>query len=281
LSAGGILNAGGRLFLTNSTVSGNAADYGGGFGSSPGGGIYNGSFFGGTVVLTNSTVSNNRATGKGGGLYHDNSGTITIGNTIIAENTSSTNEIDVSGTIVSQGFNLIGSTTGSSGWISADLLNRNPLLAPLGNNGGLTLTHALKPGSPAIDAGNSSLAKDPTTNLPLFLDQRGFVRVFAPGGFDRVDIGAYESNIANSPVTLSGRILTDTGRGINKARIILTDSSGTVIYAQTNPFGYYRFLNLPPATTYTIAVAYKGYRFTSPQTITVDNDRNNLNFIAQ
>jgi CSLREA domain-containing protein len=284
LAAGGIFHTFGQLFVTNSTISGNSADYGGNFGSSPGGGIYNLSNEvnrGGSIIITNSTITNNLAIGKGGGLRVDTGGAVTIRNTIIAGNKSLTNETDVSGTIVSQGFNLIGNTTGSSGWINADLLNRNPLLAPLGNNGGLTLTHALMPGSPAIDAGISSLAKDPTTGLPLFLDQRGSVRVFAPGGFDRVDIGAYESNIANSPVTLSGRILTNTGRGINKAIITLTDSNGTVIYAQTNAFGYYRFVNLLPATTYTITVVYKGYGFNSPQTVTIDNDRDNLNFIAQ
>jgi CSLREA domain-containing protein len=51
-SGGGIFNAIGQLFLTNSTVSGNVADFGGGFGSSPGGGIYNDNIFGGNVILT-------------------------------------------------------------------------------------------------------------------------------------------------------------------------------------------------------------------------------------
>jgi hypothetical protein len=63
----------------------------------------------------------------------------------------------------------------------------DPLLAPLADNGGPTLTHALLQGSPAIDAG-----PDP---VPTFtgneFDQRGpgFVRVFGT----RVDIGAYEA----------------------------------------------------------------------------------------
>jgi hypothetical protein len=56
----------------------------------------------------------------------------------------------------------------------------DPKLGPLANNGGPTLTMALLPGSPAIDAGNTSLA--PAT------DQRGFPR---PAGL-AADIGAYE-----------------------------------------------------------------------------------------
>ncbi len=106
-AAGGIYNVG-SLKLTNSTVSGNVAN------SSfvgTGGGIYNEAS--GSLVLTNSTIANNRANAKGGGLRQDSSGTVTIRNTIIAGNTSPTNEIDVSGAVVSQGYNLIGNTTGS------------------------------------------------------------------------------------------------------------------------------------------------------------------------
>ncbi|MGI8641150.1 MAG: choice-of-anchor Q domain-containing protein [Pyrinomonadaceae bacterium] len=276
-TAGGILNAG-QLTLTNSTVSGNLTALVSNYNGS-GGGIYN--TLNGNLILTNSTITNNRATGDGGGLRHDGSGTVTLRNTIIAGNSSGGFAEDVAGTIVSQGFNLISDTTGSSGWINLDLLNRNPLLAPLGNNGGLTLTHALMPGSPAIDAGNNALAKDPTTNLELLRDQRGYARFMGGiSGNGIVDIGAYESNIADSPVTLSGRVLTNTGRGVDKAQVTLTDANGTVVYAQTNPFGYYRFVNLPPGMTYTITVIHKRYQFNSPQVVTIENNRSDLNFIA-
>ena len=82
-----------------------------------------------------------------------------------------------SGAFTSQGHNLIGETDGSSGWVSSDLTGTiarplNPLLAPLGNNGGPTQTMALLPGSPAIDAGSNALAVDANGN-PLVYDQRG------------------------------------------------------------------------------------------------------------
>jgi CSLREA domain-containing protein len=280
---GGIFNSIGQLFLTNSTVSGNQA-FSSVFNSGSGGGLYNqssGGFPCGRIVITNSTIANNRAIGKGGGMRVDSEGcNAIVRNTIIAGNLSSTNEIDVSGAVVSQGFNLIGNTTGSTGWIAADLLNRNPLLAPLGNNGGLTLTHALLPTSPAINAGNNALAVDPTTNLELRRDQRGFAR-FMGGGIGIVDIGAYELEISSSPVTLSGRVLTSSGRGIYNARITLTNATGGVIYAQTNPFGYYRFVDLSSGTTFTINVIHKRYQFNSPQMVTVDYNRDDFNFIAQ
>ena len=62
-------------------------------------------------------------------------------------------------------------------------------MGPLADNGGPTQTHALLPDSPAIDAGDNSLAVDADGN-PLSTDQRGtgFDRIF--GG--TVDIGAFE-----------------------------------------------------------------------------------------
>ena len=136
-----------------------------------GGGLY----VGGTLALTNCTVSGNSAN-NGGGLL--GGGAITLTNTIVAGQTSGG---DVSGT-VSGTNNLIG-TGGSGGLVDGvdgNLVGvADPGLAPLGNYGGTSLTMALLPGSPAIDAGTGAGA--PAT------DQRGYARVGA------VDIGAFES----------------------------------------------------------------------------------------
>jgi hypothetical protein len=67
----------------------------------------------------------------------------------------------------------------------------DPKLGPLADNGGPTLTIALLPGSPAIDAGNTSLA--PAT------DQRGFPR---PAGL-AADIGAFEYGSVMPTITVS------------------------------------------------------------------------------
>jgi hypothetical protein len=80
------------------------------------------------------------------------------------------------------GHNLVGNSQGGSGYDTTDLLDVDPLLGPLQNNGGLTKTMALLPGSPAIDAGDN-------TNAPEW-DQRG-------PGYPRIvngviDIGAFE-----------------------------------------------------------------------------------------
>ena len=171
--------------LTNCTISGNTS-------VSDGGGLLNY----GNTTLTNCTVYGNTAGGYGGGLHIDPASNpesiVTFGNTIVAGNTTGTSgpDVFVSGSVVSQGNNLIGETDGSSGWVGSDLTGTvaaplDAVLAPLGNYGGPTQTMALLPGSPAIDAGNNALIPAGVTT-----DQRGFDRVVN----DTVDIGAFESS---------------------------------------------------------------------------------------
>src|SRR5437762_8872621 len=89
-----------------------------------------------------------------------------------------------SGTVISHGYNLCNDNCAGLLNGPGDQINTDPILGPLQNNGGPTLTHALLPGSPAIDAG------DPNFTPPPFFDQRG-------PGFDRVvngriDKGSFE-----------------------------------------------------------------------------------------
>ena len=185
---GGIRSPIGQAYIINSTVSGNTA-----FGiPGYGGGIYvlvNGGNPGGRLYLVNSTITNNTSQQGGGGVRVDDMGVGEFTNTIVAGNISAlTPQEDVSNAIISHGHNLIGNTVGSSGWLLTDILNVAPLFGPLADNGGNTLTHALLSCSPAINAGDSTLAIDPLTMMPLKGDQRGFPRFVGSS----VDIGAYE-----------------------------------------------------------------------------------------
>jgi hypothetical protein len=160
---GGIINFRATATVSNSTLSGNT-DHG----------IYNY----GMLTVSNSTISDNTAN-VGGGLYYIGAGAVNLRNTILAGNTAVTGP-DLSGPLTSSGYNLIGNTSGGSGYAPTDLLNVNPLLGPLANNGGPTQTMALLAGSPALDVG------DPD-QLGV-ADQRGVVR---SGG---VNIGAYQAS---------------------------------------------------------------------------------------
>ena len=200
-SAGAIYNAGG-LSLTLCTLDGNA----GGTGAIPGdgGGIYNS----GSATLTASTITRNSAT-TGGGIY--NASDFGAVSTIFAGNIATTNAPDYYGSFSSEGYNLIGNDSGSFGFFAGfdnDLVGTatapiNPLIAPLANNGGPTITAALEPGSPAIGAGYDGLQ-----SMGVTTDQRGFPRE----SNGRVDIGAYETTIigslsANIYLTVSNKTL--------------------------------------------------------------------------
>lgn len=161
--------------LENVTISNNAAPNG-----------YGGGIFIGLppyrapinwLSLRNVTLSNNTAlTGSNVALL---TGTLQTHNSIIASGIGSSNCYFSSGTLTSLGHNL--EDTNSCGLnATGDLTNTNPLLGPLQDNGGNTLTHALLFGSPAIDAGDNNGC--PRT------DQRGWLRPFGRA----CDIGAFE-----------------------------------------------------------------------------------------
>jgi hypothetical protein len=96
-------------------------------------------------------------------------------NTLLANNLPS----NCSGTITDASHNLSSDSSCAFTGIGS-MNNTDPKLGPLADNGGPTLTMALLPGSPAINAATAIGA--PTA------DQRGVTRPQGPG----VDIGAFE-----------------------------------------------------------------------------------------
>ena len=151
--------------LTNVTVSGNTTHQ-------RGGGILNES----ALALVNVTIANNTADTEGSGFYNNNGG-VSFRNTIVALNTG---DGCAGGGYISQGHNL--ATTSDCLFLAGgDVEVTDPQLGPLADNGGPTSTHALMPGSPAIDHGDN-VGCPPT-------DQRGVAR--PQNG--HCDIGAFEA----------------------------------------------------------------------------------------
>ncbi|HOU12291.1 MAG TPA: choice-of-anchor Q domain-containing protein [Anaerolineae bacterium] len=183
---GGIWNNG-TLTVLHSTLSGNGASYGGGIFSSD------------TVTVLHSTLSGNGAAEEGGGLW--NSGTLNFANTLIAN--SNGGDCYQGGTLGSNTHNLVEDGTCSPA------LSGDPLLGPLADNGGDTLTHALLVGSQAIDYVPTT---DPTCIAGVSIDQRGAVRA---DGVDRggnaCDIGAYEYSSIQTPTVILLRGLAARG----------------------------------------------------------------------
>jgi len=204
---------GGGLEVERSTISGNAALTG------RGGGVY---FFGasaGGLIVQNSTLSGNSATmhgggvalrnftgqldarfctitgnqsAVGGGIWQGGSGfgTVDLLGTILADNSAQTGIDLASDRAVRLQFSVIGQGDGSP---LVDAGNNLPfgaalLLGPLADNGGPTKTHALMPGSAAINEGGSGGG--------LTVDQRGQARVAGLAA----DIGAWESPAGAGPI---------------------------------------------------------------------------------
>lgn len=199
-NGGGFFNAG-TVTLLNDTLSGNTAteNGGGGFTSA------------GTTNLNNVTIVLNTAN-NGGGL-RVNGGTLNLKNTLVALNTATLLLAgdDCSGSLTSQGYNLIGIydplactfVAGAGDQIGSPGTPLDPLIGPLANNGGPTLTHKLLNGSPAIWAGNPALPGS-GGNACAFDDQRGVARQVL------CDIGAYDGSEPPTPTPTATATRTRT-----------------------------------------------------------------------
>ena len=212
-AGGGIVSGVGGHFISGSTFDNNAGWLGGGieilgaFGGDPYGlTIVNSTISGNTSFASgggvntiyiaytnvhNSTITDNHAMYYCGGLYVY-SGNADLKSSIIAGNTSVYNynqfhyysaadfDVFASGATVSGDHNVITTTNAPT---PPDTLTDDPLLLPLADNGGPTLTHAFDMTSVALDAGSNP------DNLAF--DQRG-------AGYPRFtgnapDIGAFEA----------------------------------------------------------------------------------------
>ena len=228
LSGGGVYAVGGTVVLSATTVHNNKTD-------GSGGGVVNHQA---VFTITNSTISNNAAVAYGGmhildvaqttivnstiaynhksspygagGICGSSSATLYWKNSIVAHNDGS--ECLIAGDWVSGGHNL--SSDYSCGFDqTGDLQDADPLLASLADYGGPTPTHALFPGSPAMDGGDN-------VGCPL-TDQRGILRP-VDGDNDGAaicDMGSYE---ARNQIMISDVSVAEGDSGMTSAVITVT-----------------------------------------------------------
>ncbi|GAB5440971.1 MAG: hypothetical protein Fues2KO_13200 [Fuerstiella sp.] len=282
--AAAITNRRGNLIVLHTTISGNRVS---GTGSA-----LSQDIFGPQIVISHSTITGNVSRDSTGAAIRSD-GPVTLNHSIVAGNgigSTHTGELHALGRDIHHGygsltgsFNVIGDpessarlTHGSNGNIvgqddgsgGREMLDVSTVLGPLADNGGLTQTHALLPGSPAIDAGDPDF--DPSSfDPPLTTDQRGsgFSRV-ADGNGDntaRIDIGAYERPAA-------GRLVITESGGMTLVGESSSPDSLTVALnrAPLQPVVVNLTVGSPPVvSTSTASLTFSPQNWNQPQTVTV------------
>jgi hypothetical protein len=212
VATGGAGDGSGKSTFANTTVSGNVSTGSGG-----------GMFFGPAPLATvvNSTVTNNSSGGwGGGGIWVNYGGAITLTNSLVARQAASSDCWFLGHGTMTGSSNLDSDATCAGSTTVAD-----PMIGPLANNGGPTLTHALLFGSPAINIANDAIA----TAFPVSaVDQRGVTR---PQGASS-DIGAFEVGAiaTTTSVATSGTPSAFGGSVTFTATVTSSGASGSVSF---------------------------------------------------
>lgn len=234
---GGLLIALSTMTMTNTTISGNIADTGAAF-------MTDDESF--VTIDSTSIIQNQAVIGdeSAAGVYvsmgnpSNPPGTFTIKNTIVALNTPVNCVIDPTATLTSAGYNLSNDDSCQFN-LATDKQEVTPFVEALANNGGFVPTHALQPGSPAINA-------IPTANCTVTEDARGIRRPQGNG----CDIGAFEVEVSDTPqtgTTLAVNVTTDSADGVcgvthcSLREAIIAANANADLTTITLPAGIYKF----------------------------------------
>jgi len=299
-SAGGIFTvatgaAAATTNINNSTVGGNTANV-------DGGGVLNYAQAAGNAItnITFSTVAGNtadadaNATGNGGGLANFGNivagqtglGTINLQSSVVGDNMNlGGTSPDIVNTITSLGYNHVENTTGGTFTTTAgDVTGTDPGLTPLALNGGTSLNYQPATTSPLLDTIPTGV--NGCGVAPFNVDQRG---AFRPTDSNNDTVAACEKGSIEllppsaATASLSGRVTTVDGRGINNA--IMSISGGSLAaprFVRTGSFGYFTFDDLPTGETYVVTINSKRYTFTVPtRVIQVNDNVEGVDFVAE
>jgi hypothetical protein len=107
-------------------------------------------------------------------------------------------------------------------------------------------------------------------SFPTFLTNQSGVRCSENG---------VAAGTTAASVSINGRVLTNSRRGLSNALVYLTDSEGNTRTARTNSLGYYRFNDIAAGQSVTVTVVSKRYQF-APQILNLNEEMNGVNFLA-
>lgn len=239
--SGGAVYSEGSVLLQGSTLSANTATFGGAI------------YTNGTATLSNATVSGNSATSLGGAGYlltggtfnieqstlfnntsaqlagiYANAATVNLKNSILA-NTRCVENTDVTPSTWSGSGNSLDDGMTCATRFGANVASNSVLLmAPLADHGGATETHALLPGSPAIEAATVCTRINGSS---ITVDQRGIARpqnlvcdigAFESRGFAVTAVsGGGQSTVVNAPFAnpLVVAVSSNFGEPVNGGRV--------------------------------------------------------------
>jgi hypothetical protein len=225
---GGGIFTNGDLTITNSTISGNRGN--------AGGGVFVGVY--GQLTAVQTTITGNTAQeelfyyqeppfisygGEGGGIKVVGNGSVSLSGVILSGNTADNEGQELytlafnPSVVQTNAFNVLGRNgdLGGGGLVAGatdivPTVDINAILLPLADNGGPTQTHALSFNSPALDvAPNESCLVAPVNGV----DQRGEPRnANGRGGAssNECDAGSFELQPAS---TNGGFLISATGSG--------------------------------------------------------------------
>ncbi len=168
---------------------------------------------------------------------------------------------------------------------------------PSGQNMAVTVTYSVAVNSPGAgtptgtvtvsDGVNSCTASVAAGSCMITLTTSGMRTLTATyngdGNFNtNTSAGVSQTVLAPSAasVEVSGRVMTNSGRGISNARVTITDQAGNSRLATTNTFGYFRFTEVQAGEVFVLSVLSKRYSFV-PQVVFITEDLDELNFTAE
>jgi len=129
------------------------------------------------------------------------------------------------------------------------------------------------------DVGAASTKPDPTLNLTDQTSMNWILSSSTDWALGAVAVFAAPLPPTSARVTISGRVIQSSGKGVARTLVTLTGMDGETRTAMTNFFGYYHFESILAGRTYIVSAASKSHSF-NPQVVTVNENLSGLNFVA-